>query len=118
MYKPTEWENLIHTSSPDQFINILMSNNIIKRSQFCSSCNIPMKLVEYTRNNDKVAWRCMNKICCNYKKYFSVRINSVFENFSIDIRILFNIIIKHAIGMQKYQIDNYYESKHNFIIKK
>ncbi len=95
------WKEKTYNLSMKDFINELMENNFLKRSHECISCNCQCNLVKYTRNKDKLAWRCMNSSCDQYKKYISVRIGSFFEDYSTDIQLLFRVVIKYASGISR-----------------
>ncbi|KAG0438240.1 hypothetical protein DMUE_3209, partial [Dictyocoela muelleri] len=91
-----EWEEICVKMDSKEFISFLMMESLLPNFFICPSCNSSCNLVSYTRNRDLVAWRCMNRNCKSYKKYFSVRSNSFFDTFSSDLRFILKIIIKYA----------------------
>ena len=60
---------------------------LLKQYNYCLVCNNFLELKPYTRNKDKYAFRCMKTDCRNYKKYISIRKNSIFESFRFNLRI-------------------------------
>ncbi len=77
-----------------------------------------MNLVDYKRNMDKFAWRCMNSKCGDYKKYFSIRDNSFFSDMKIDFVIIFRIIGKYLCKLPQNCIINSIESVYRSTIQK
>lgn len=69
-----------------EFITFLMDIGLLKKEKRCSICSYPMNFVLYKRSIDQYSWRCMTKTCRDYKKYMSIRNNSFFEQFRIDIK--------------------------------
>ncbi|KCZ77222.1 hypothetical protein H311_01770 [Anncaliia algerae PRA109] len=64
-----------------------------------------MDLVKNKRSRDKYLWRCLFKTCVVYKKYFSLREESFFRDFKIDLKSEMLTIIKYSCRQQKYQIN-------------
>lgn len=78
LFSPSKFEEFLIKNDEKTILYYLMELNLIKRELICLKCCVATKLVKYTRNIDKFAWRCLTKNCGDYKKYFSVRYNSFF----------------------------------------
>ncbi|KAG0421195.1 hypothetical protein DMUE_6306, partial [Dictyocoela muelleri] len=85
----------------------LFDNKYLNKEYFCESCHSSCVLRAYKRNKDRFAWRCLTPNCKNYKKYFSIRKGSFFENINISIREVLKIILFYIAKMPKYSIINY-----------
>ncbi|KAM0685521.1 hypothetical protein COBT_003268 [Conglomerata obtusa] len=85
---PDKFETFLCLQTTKTLIEYLMHEGFLLKEAFCLNCKNSMNLVEYRRNLDKNAWRCMFKKCKNYKKYFSIRINSFFNQFKIELKQL------------------------------
>ena len=59
---------------------------ILATFQTCPTCSTTMAMKSYTRNVDGRAYRCMVPSCTSYKKYFSIRKNSVFDGFKFSLK--------------------------------
>ncbi|OQS53513.1 hypothetical protein EHP00_1938 [Ecytonucleospora hepatopenaei] len=55
----------------------------LKRNMACKSCEEVMNTSPYSRNKDKFAFRCKTLWCMEYKKYVSIRKNSVLIVFAL-----------------------------------
>ncbi|KAG0435254.1 hypothetical protein DMUE_4809 [Dictyocoela muelleri] len=86
----------IYTNTAREFVEYLMRENLLKKSKICSLCKVSNVLVLYKRNIDECAWRCMNKLCRAYKKYFSVRLGSFFEGFKVYIKFILNVVLTYG----------------------
>lgn len=93
-----EWERATYTQNAAQFIKLMMEFGFLQKQVDCKSCKNAMKLVNYTRNKDTVAWRCVVKKCKDFEKYKSIRYGSFFNDFSVDLRFIFRILIKYSVG--------------------
>lgn len=85
-------------------IEFLMGRGALRPFHLCSSCNITCVFVKYVRNVDMYAWRCMTKTCQNYKKYFSLRQDSIFCYTKLDLRKLVCILWKWSQDHTQKQI--------------
>ncbi|KAG0423786.1 hypothetical protein DMUE_6126, partial [Dictyocoela muelleri] len=85
-------------------VEYLMQNRFIPNEICCAACRCPMNLCPYTRNIDSFAWRCISKSCKNYKKYISIRKDTFFEGFNIDIRTILRILIRYLMKQPLYSI--------------
>ena len=99
---PDEIEIFILSNDIRTTIAYLMDENFLQKEAFCLQCFKPMNLVEYRRNIDKYAWRCMFKTCNQYKKYISIRTNSFFSAFKIELKQILRTIIRYACSTQRY----------------
>lgn len=102
---PDEIEIFILSNDIRTTIAYLMDENFLQKEAFCLQCFKPMNLVEYRRNIDKYAWRCMFKTCNQYKKYISIRTNSFFSAFKIELKQILRTIIRYACSTQRYSIN-------------
>ena len=76
-----------------ELIEYLKSVGLLKDVVFCSNCNIPMLLRQYTRNKNEYALRCMTRTCINYK-YKSIRNESIFERYKFSLATGIKLIWK------------------------
>ena len=81
-----------------------MKNQFIKNESNCTGCNTFMMLVTNTRGKDGYAWRCMSTECDSYKKYFSIRKNSFFNDFNLEFVEIFRIIEKYISRQPQHSI--------------
>jgi transposase-like protein len=99
-------------------INYCFEKQLIKNLVICNKCQISMNFTTYKRNKDGYAWRCMNKKCTNYKKYLSIRLNSFFENFKIEIKVVLQIIIRYASKTSRNSMTRYFgQLNKNYVTK-
>ncbi|KAG0440040.1 hypothetical protein DMUE_2030 [Dictyocoela muelleri] len=83
-----------------------MEINLLKRDYNCKGCNNPCKLSKYYKNIDKNAWRCMEKSCEEYKFYFSISKNSIFEDLRLSLKDIMKVILRYSCRQQVYTIYN------------
>ncbi|KAM0685908.1 hypothetical protein COBT_002876, partial [Conglomerata obtusa] len=102
---PDEFETFICSQTTKTLIEYLMHVGFLPKEAFYLSCKNLVNLVEYRRNLDKNAWRCMFKKCKNYKKYFSIRIISFFNQFKIELKQILKTIIRYSCLIQRYSIN-------------
>jgi triacylglycerol esterase/lipase EstA (alpha/beta hydrolase family) len=100
-----------------KFINFLMKKKLIKKKMSCKLNQVMMKLCKYRRSIDKFAWRCINKNCKDYTKYFTGRKDSFFENFKCDIKLNLRILIKFLNLEQEHTIQTFFTKKKGLINK-
>ncbi|KAM0685785.1 hypothetical protein COBT_002999 [Conglomerata obtusa] len=81
---------------------------LLHNSANCLKCKTTMKLTIYKRNCDGYAWRCMNKMCSNYKNYKSLKLNSFFEIFRGKIMIFLQILIRYACKASRHSLTRYF----------
>ncbi|KAG0438186.1 hypothetical protein DMUE_3244, partial [Dictyocoela muelleri] len=91
-YYETEFQSL----DKRVIITYLQQQNMLKPSHKCKKCNNYTDFVSYKRNEDGYAWRCMQRICTDYKKYTSVRCGSFFEGFNLPITKIIKILVKYV----------------------
>lgn len=103
------------TSNPTTVVEFFMHSGLLPRYKQCECCEISMKLVVYSRNNDKVAWRCLNVSCGEYKKYKSIRKGSFFEKFKLPLNILLNVMWKWLNDHTQISIQNELSLGNNFL---
>ncbi|KCZ79505.1 hypothetical protein H312_03105 [Anncaliia algerae PRA339] len=112
---------LCHKMNEKELLDFFMDENYILKEMFCTACGNTLKLVVFVRSLDKYAWRCMNSECNGYKKYFSIRKNSFFEDIKIKLKDVLIILIKYSCKNQRNQIHlsmDYSEKTIYKIIKK
>ncbi|KCZ78565.1 hypothetical protein H311_00404, partial [Anncaliia algerae PRA109] len=100
LFSPSKFEEFLIKNDEKTILYYLMELNLIKRELICLKCCVATKLVKYTRNIDKFAWRCLTKNCGDYKKYFSVRYNSFFIKFKLSLANILRVVIKYACRQQ------------------
>ncbi|OQS54046.1 hypothetical protein EHP00_1694 [Ecytonucleospora hepatopenaei] len=64
----------VFTGSHISVVEFFRNKGMLKRDLNCPCCKIHMKTVEYSRNCDKMAFKCINSAYSGYKKYHSVLI--------------------------------------------
>ena len=69
----------------ESVVEFLRKKGVLKRSIKCSSCQVQVKTVKYSRNKDNMAFRCYNTKCVGYKKYRSIRIESFLDRFTLSL---------------------------------
>jgi transposase-like protein len=111
-------EMFIINLNKKDLIDFCFSKQLIKNHSICLECNVSMKLAVYKRNRDGYAWRCMLKTCKNYKKYILIRINSFFEEYKIDIKLILQIIIRYACKTSRNSIVLYFGNINKSTISK
>lgn len=71
-------------------INFMRDKGVLKSILYCESCNSVLSETQYKRNIDKRAFKCNKKECENFQKYISIRKNTFFEKYNIELKkILF-----------------------------
>ena len=101
---PSELTEKLYTFSQKELITYCMEKSFIPREQCCRKCTSPMHFVAYKRNIDEYAWRCMQRDCSSYKKYFSIRLNSFFDGFRIPIKKILMIILCYSVRQSLHSI--------------
>ena len=87
----------------EMIINILQSYNILKPNPFCDICGNIMKLSYSSNYIDGIYWRCRNKTPTIHDIKINIRINSVYENLRIPIKILYFITFFFLLKIIVYQ---------------
>ncbi|KCZ77079.1 hypothetical protein H311_01914 [Anncaliia algerae PRA109] len=117
MIIPSDLEEIIIKMDKSNFINFLMQNSFIKKEVRCSFCNVFMILAKYKKNQDGVAWRCINSDCAYFKEYFSIRISSFFEGFTCEISFILRVLIKYLTRQQISSITLFFRRNKSLILK-
>ncbi len=65
----------------EDLVEFLRCKGVLKRVVKCLVCLADMQTKPYTRNKDKLAFRCYTKDCNGYLKYHSVRTESVLDGY-------------------------------------
>ncbi|KCZ76524.1 hypothetical protein H311_02473 [Anncaliia algerae PRA109] len=117
MLTPDELDKKFIRMNKAETIKYLMSYNFLLKEMRCSFCNSFMNLTKYKKNKDGVAWRCNTASCNYYQEYFSIRINSFFENFSADLGFIIRVIIKYLTKQQIFSILDYFRVNKSLIYK-
>lgn len=94
-----------------------MENSFLHKEKQCEKCQKFLKMVKYTRNVDKYAWRCMQKTCVEYKKYFYIRKGSFFDNLNVSLLLILRIVIKYSSRTQRYALLEYFNIGKNSVLK-
>ncbi|KCZ82174.1 hypothetical protein H312_00452 [Anncaliia algerae PRA339] len=95
----------------------LMEKKFLSKEYTCQICKSHTKLSSYTRNVDLWVWRCMNRACKDYLKYFIVRNNSFFMGFRLSLRNFIRVIIKFAVRQSFYSLKNSLDVDKNTVEK-
>ncbi|KCZ77229.1 hypothetical protein H311_01763 [Anncaliia algerae PRA109] len=103
---PDQMETFLIRACTKELIDYLMGENMLKRERQCGNCSYFMQLVTYKKSIDKYAWRCMNKTCQKYKNYESIRKDSFFEKFRLDLTLILRITIKYGVRQAMHSIKN------------
>ncbi|KAM0686311.1 hypothetical protein COBT_002469, partial [Conglomerata obtusa] len=82
---------------------------LLHNSAICLKCTKTLKLTICKRNFDGYARKCMNKICFNYKNYTLLRINSFFEIFRGETKIILQILIRYARKTSRHLLTRHYK---------
>ncbi|KAM0675566.1 hypothetical protein GVAV_000932 [Gurleya vavrai] len=101
-------ESEITNKNKNELISWLIQKNMLEGEKICSECNNYMELKPYKRNKDGKAWRCLKNNCKNHLKYFSIRFDSFFEDFKIELVIIIRIIIKFANNEQQTTVKTFF----------
>lgn len=104
MNTPYKFEQTILKLNSRELIHFLQDYQLLKREYLCSECNVLCSFVPYKRSIDGFSWRCMKSTCKNYKNYVSIRINSFFLNFNIDMKRILSVILKYSVRQPLYSI--------------
>ena len=85
----TEYVEKYTNSTNTEIIIHLRASGLLLNQLNCPSCEnlLIEKLVK--RNIDGVMFRCLNMSCEKYQSYFSIRIESFFENFKVSLHVFF-----------------------------
>ncbi|KAG0438941.1 hypothetical protein DMUE_2776, partial [Dictyocoela muelleri] len=73
-------------------ITFLRSFGVLREYIYCDECNNLLHQVKYKRNKDGYAFKCNRSTCSKYQVYISIRKNSFFNDFKLDLKILLKII--------------------------
>ncbi|KCZ79246.1 hypothetical protein H312_03365 [Anncaliia algerae PRA339] len=112
-----ELESRIMLFNSKELIQFLMQNNFLKKEMTFEKCNLTMKLVCYQKNRDKNAWKCLNNICIRYKNYKSIRSESFFGKFFLDLKFILRVLFKYITKTQIFSIGEFFGSKKTSIKK-
>jgi hypothetical protein len=64
---------------------------LLKTAIYCEDCNGLFKEVAYKRHKDGVAFRCYKSSCNKKNIYISIKKNSFFESFDLDLVSIFQV---------------------------
>lgn len=79
---------------PALVIEYLRSKGLLIQNFVCPACSEVTKEITSTRNADGKIFRCYNTRCSKYKKFYSIRVNSFFNEFKISLRESLTLIWK------------------------
>ena len=68
---------------------------------YCKSCNLSLKLCRYKKSIDGEAFRCYKSNCNLFRKYISIRKQSFFEGYNIELRKLIMLCYKWFINEEQ-----------------
>lgn len=100
----SEFENACHTKTKIEINNMCRQYGWLATNFECQVCGKNMSLTNNNRSVDKESWRCYDKECVNYKRYFSVRIGSFFEFYKTDLSIILRILAKYGNREKRHTI--------------
>ncbi|KAG0442270.1 hypothetical protein DMUE_0398 [Dictyocoela muelleri] len=107
----------INQLNKENFINYLMDLRFLVREQRCLMCNHALVLVSRSRAIDSYAWRCMNRVCEDYKNYTSVRKGSFFECFKAEIKLILRIVLAYCMRQPIYSMNTGFDCCKNTILR-
>lgn len=64
-----KFETELIKMTDEKLIEFLRYNNLLSSGFLCEICNISPIQVAYNRVKDGFAWYCLERSCCEYKKY-------------------------------------------------
>lgn len=82
-----EAEDMTNKLNDEEFVHYLIDLGLLNSNQICNCGRIMSIEFDYS-SNDGVAWKCTSP---KFRKYKSVKKNSVFENSKYDLRQCFRI---------------------------
>lgn len=96
--------NLIKMNQ-EEINNYLFQEGFIHREQICEgSCKQQLKYVKCSTFTEQYCWRCSLAGCSKFQQRTSIRKNSFFENFSIDCKTVFKILLRWSCKQQQHSI--------------
>ncbi|KAM0687839.1 hypothetical protein COBT_000914 [Conglomerata obtusa] len=110
---PNELELTIIKFNQEELINFLINEKFLRNRNICTSCKTSKNIVTYKKCSAGKAWRCMNSLCKDYKKYESIRKDSFFEDFNLSITLIIRIILKYATRQTRFSIKEYFSIRTN-----
>jgi transposase-like protein len=81
----------------EHVIEFLRRKGLLRSSLYCAFCPRQMVLVKCSSKKDQFRWKCMNKMCTNYKTTLSIRKGSPFEGVKSDLRKILHSIYLWSI---------------------
>ena len=87
----------------------LMSNGFMHNEKVCIEYSQPCSFVKYKRHKDGYAWRCNNRRCIVFKKYYNIRSGSFFEGFETSIKNILTIVTD--VGTRRSRLSSYQRDK-------
>lgn len=118
---PNDLELKLINYTNTELTHYMMHTNLLHKEYICNSCNYKCKLVKHKKTRERLAWRCMTVTCDKYKYYISVRKDSLFENFKVDLLFIMRVLIRVYCGNVRCTLDVYFEGQKiviNNIIKR
>lgn len=67
-------------------IEYMRNKGLLRRQYSCPKCNVVTKEIKSSRNKDEYIFRCYETACTGYKSFYSIRINSFFDEFTIKLK--------------------------------
>lgn len=104
MQTPYQLEQAINQSTKHQIIILFMDLGVIHREKRCKACKTPMRLSVCKNNRDGYSWRCMLKSCSGHQRYWSIRENTFFSNFTTSLGEILIILIRYSSRQPLYSI--------------
>ena len=101
----------------DDLVEFLRCKGVLKRVVKCLVCLEDMKTKPYTRNRDKLAFRCYTKDCKGYLKYHSVRTESVLDGYSVPLGSILKICWKWYTDQTQVQMAKEVDMSQRTIVK-
>ena len=78
----------------ESLVEFLRLKGMLKRTVMCPECRFDMVCKPYTRNKDGMAFRCYNKECNGYTKYYFIRVESFFSELNAPLTSILKVCCK------------------------
>ncbi|KCZ78861.1 hypothetical protein H311_00097 [Anncaliia algerae PRA109] len=100
-FNDTNFEDILIKTKTKKVIKFYMDQHLLRSEKNCETCDKSMYLKISRHFIDKYAWRCFNTTCIAYRKRTSIRKDSFFEGFKINLKKLLRIFLYWSDNLQQ-----------------
>ncbi|KCZ79161.1 hypothetical protein H312_03451, partial [Anncaliia algerae PRA339] len=103
--------------TPEELIQWMICQKVLTKEKQCLKCVKYYRGIKYKRNKDYFAWRYINSVYLDYKKYVSIRKYTFFDSINISFLEILRILIRYGIRSTRISMLKYFEFSKKTVLK-